>query len=1691
MATLGRLLISSSERLDLPDLLSIDSYTAGDFKYLISGLIGSSKPLVLKGFDVIDAPNAVGSQSCSIRVADSVVFYPGSSAGSFFHGLPEGNVNSQPLVPELRKNATNYVYLTFSTFNTAEDTRAFWDPDKEGGAGGEFTQDVNTESVLKVEINVSTGSFPANTITIAKIKVGALNIETIEDCRDLMFRLGSGGTSPDPFGVYSFRSLPSSSFKRSEPSNLMDSTSDANSFQGADKNIYTLKEWMDVVMTKLKELGGTTFWYEDTSTFSLVNMFHDALTTTYKSKGEYQHSSATAGQLTWTENLLIKSTSDPREIILEGPTTVTLANEQVAYLALSRDQRLNSLDDVVTWINGVNYINSSDGSIGKFANLKLGDWVKKIADGNHLYLRVEGFFLSANLAGGSSSPANARSIRLSGNYQGSSENSKGRYDRGIYASSDVAVQDKNNPAITALGGNFHWIANRSDTIQNISAIQGFTLSGTLSEPDGTTAKVTVTSHGMSDGDRIAVTAPVAHAGTYSIEVEDANTFYIRSSAVTTGAFTAYYGLATTTTRSSVGGIVLESANHNFSSGETIIFAGTTNFNGSRSINVRTSTQVQFALSSAPALESTGTATLARLDVRSERGLTKIVQGETVIIGEGGVGNIQSFIGMTSLSQTSPNYSVPPSYDTLDGFVNYNSLPTDSLTARASKLTAMMADKAQDKTIRLVPSGYRAVSNVANGANREINFIPFLSQTPRVDVVMPGSANNGSISLSSSILLGTNQVAYFQVDRNNSFNISSLTIASIASVPINENVYIFAMRLSTNEVWLWDSFYLAEDFTTPIHHDTDIALRQNRTLKLVRGGQWYWDLLGGQLGCSTDAYIQIPGLAESVNTISSGFYSLASDGDVLYVEINRENVGTSILTVNTASISALDLSALDSNVVIIARRIGDDVIVGSDSMLLHHGEYRTLESSQNEVTVTVVDNVSTTLPTGASIVIDGLSLSDGDTVLFTVAGTSGIYMAYDVGTSVSWTVIDAFETSDGSIPVGSTVFSQDGSSSYSTRWILGIDGWRQLEHTQLTKEPTGFPNRTDSSISFNNSTRELTIAPTVVEFDVYQRGKPYRFDSAQSIAIPDVEGLHYVYFDGGVLQSTQAFTIEIIKEFAFVATIQWDAANNLGILVGEERHGLTMDGETHSYLHQSLGTRYISGLSAGGFTTGGTGNSNTDAQLSISGGRVRDEDIAIDIVNAASPSAPFEQILSPTAKIPVFYRSGASGDWRKDTSTFYPVKQGTGLIKYNNPAGPWTTPDATSGNFVAMWVFATNSITEPVIAVLGQRQDATLSDAQANNTYESLSFGTLPSLEMKVLYRLIFETKSTFTNAVGAALREVKDLRKAIDVSLGSYAPSDHGLLSGLTDQDHPDYSIFVNSPASYVGGLRQINVTDNNDVQKALQSLDRFFAQLRMRPHPSNSNRVILSGADQALTNSITLSQTIKGLMMSFDGAQIDFSTGSIYASDGITALGINFTPATIAASQYRWYSVNLVGVAPTNANNTVSAKVKVVTAAADGASTSLAPRAKYAGGGIKVGQVWVQKSGGGIAPITAANINQLGVGSGGGDDTYEFELANNQVAPADIVDMLVDSADNRLFKVEFGISRVYSSPNAEIMTQGAFSGIYRQLSATWEIDGYTYTGDNPEIQFSITSLGKVQYTSSNLPGTKVESMIKFRLIKL
>lgn len=947
MAVLGRVLVSSAERLDLPDLLALDSYAAGDWKYFLKGLVGDSKPYILKGFDIIDPSNAIGTQSCSVRVAESVVFYPGSTSGSYFHGLPEGNSQSTPLVPELRKNAVNYVYLTFSTYNTSVDTRAFWDPDKDGGVGGEFTQDVNTESVLKVDINVSTGSFPANTIPIAKITVGPVVITAIEDARDLMFRLGNGGISPNPFNQYSWKSLPSSPYQRSEPPTQM-LAGGTNPFQGADKNISTLKEWMDAIMSKLRELGGTTYWYEDTSSYSLISNFVDSVATAFKSKGQWLHDSSTPGLISWTEDLNIKIVNDPRTYIIRQGNK-TLADEQVMYVPMSRNLAINSTDESVSWINGQSYVNTVGGAVGLFANLAKGDWIKKANDSADKWLRVEEFYDAVNLGGSTTTAALARSIRLSSAYLGATLVEKARYDKGVYLSSDVTVSDRNNSALTNVGGNFHWLAMRSDTIQNVGNIATTTLSINITEHDGSTAKVTsLSAHGLIDGDRVTISGSTNFNGTFKVEVESSTVFYISISGGTfadESSKTAQYATITTSARSTAYGLQLESATHNFKSDDTIVISDTTNYNGSYLVNVHDSLNFTIPVSSALATETVGLATRANMVVRTDGAITQIIQGQSADIGGLTADNIRQFVGMQSLSETSPFYNTPSSYNTLQGMQNYNSSLNENLTSRAAKLTAMMADKAQDKTVQLIGSGFQSIANTTSGPNQLISFNADANPPQLLNVVLPGSPFNGTIGLTGTLSLAQNQVAYFSINRNASFtvaNLASVSVANISSFTIDENVFILATRLTGTDIWLWNGSRIPGNTTVPAPE------YQGQSIKLVGGGT-ITNVGGTQLTFTSAFYLEKAGLNYSDNTIptSESPINFSTDGYVAYVLPNLSSGGGN-LTVNV-----VPLSSVPANGIMIARREGTDIIVGSSSSRYISGESKKLYSGLSDQTRTYI------------------------------------------------------------------------------------------------------------------------------------------------------------------------------------------------------------------------------------------------------------------------------------------------------------------------------------------------------------------------------------------------------------------------------------------------------------------------------------------------------------------------------------------------------------------------------------------------------------------------------------------------------------------------------------------------------------------------------------------------------------------
>jgi len=333
-----------------------------------------------------------------------------------------------------------------------------------------------------------------------------------------------------------------------------------------------------------------------------------------------------------------------------------------------------------------------------------------------------------------------------------------------------------------------------------------------------------------------------------------------------------------------------------------------------------------------------------------------------------------------------------------------------------------------------------------------------------------------------------------------------------------------------------------------------------------------------------------------------------------------------------------------------------------------------------------------------------------------------------------------------------VVSYDSDKVFVTSTELVSKGYVDTQDAlipSVTHEPTGFVSRTDSTISFDSGTRTFTISPTSTTFEVWVDGIKYEKETCQ-VVINDVLGLWYIYFlTNGTLACGQTVW-NFVDGKAPVATVYWNGTT--GILA-DERHGIIMDGMTHRYLHYAIGVRYISGL-VGTFT---------DTSFSISNGIIYDEDIRIEIPT--------------TEQCRVFYRGSGFYKFTSLQGVYY--LQSSNILQYDNDG---TLASVDNNKYIAMWVFATNTPDCPIHVLVGQRQDTTIANARLYNTYESLVLYSLPSHEMKVIYRVIIQRTGTSVKYI-----ETQDLRSISNVPSSTYVPTSHSNLSGLLNDDHLQY----------------------------------------------------------------------------------------------------------------------------------------------------------------------------------------------------------------------------------------------------------------------------------------------------------------
>ena len=255
----------------------------------------------------------------------------------------------------------------------------------------------------------------------------------------------------------------------------------------------------------------------------------------------------------------------------------------------------------------------------------------------------------------------------------------------------------------------------------------------------------------------------------------------------------------------------------------------------------------------------------------------------------------------------------------------------------------------------------------------------------------------------------------------------------------------------------------------------------------------------------------------------------------------------------------------------------------------------------------------------------------------------------------------------------------------SNWELVQDS--NLSHNQngFPVNSSGYPNpSTLSTIAFTNATRTFTITPTGASYSVYVNGIEYTFTTAQTVVITATEGFWYIYYDNtGTLTASQA-----VWDFSItgmVCGLYWDNTNHVASFFSDERHTIAMGWVVHKYLHETVGTRYETGLVISGYTLNhDTGDAAVE--IGLTAGELHDEDLEIRPTNGtsgtpASTSNYWNQPLNKPATIPIYYQIGATNVWRKTTiANFYTYVDATNhLLYYNlNSAGTWSLSDVTSG-----------------------------------------------------------------------------------------------------------------------------------------------------------------------------------------------------------------------------------------------------------------------------------------------------------------------------------------------------------------------------------------------------------------------------
>jgi hypothetical protein len=286
---------------------------------------------------------------------------------------------------------------------------------------------------------------------------------------------------------------------------------------------------------------------------------------------------------------------------------------------------------------------------------------------------------------------------------------------------------------------------------------------------------------------------------------------------------------------------------------------------------------------------------------------------------------------------------------------------------------------------------------------------------------------------------------------------------------------------------------------------------------------------------------------------------------------------------------------------------------------------------------------------------------------------------------------------------------------------------------------GFVNRTDSTITWSNSTKTLTLTGT---FTYWYQGVVKTHSDSPSVTMTagqiSTASLYYVYFNSSDVLVIST-VIPAYETSVFVAMVYW---NTSVAIVREERHGYRLSQDWRRWAHNTIGCRYGSGLAL--TIPVNTGYPNTT--VSVATGTIWDEDI------------DYSSIV-PTTQVRTFYQNSSTTLTFTNTLSAQPYKYGTTGVQFVDSTNAYALTDCATGRYVNVWVYAVPGII-PATGVYGENVSIVLETIAGSVGYTTvanaravappnLTLLTAISPEIKLIYRLVVKGDGVIDTIVAA------------------------------------------------------------------------------------------------------------------------------------------------------------------------------------------------------------------------------------------------------------------------------------------------------------------------------------------------------